>query len=52
LQAVEIPMTDTAIKKLVGGKYETETLYYPNITEQIKDRKIEIKGKAFGPAEC
>jgi hypothetical protein len=48
LQAVEIPMTDAAIKKLVGGKYEVETLYYPNRTEQIKDRKIEIKGKAFG----
>lgn len=27
LQAVEIPMTDAAIKKLVGGKFETEVLY-------------------------
>jgi hypothetical protein len=48
LQAVAIPMTEAAIKKLVGGSYQTETLYYPNRTEQIKDRKIEIKGKAFG----
>ena len=27
LQDVSIPMTEAAIKKLVGGKYETETLY-------------------------
>jgi hypothetical protein len=27
LQAVSIPMTEAAIRKLVGGKYETETLY-------------------------
>jgi hypothetical protein len=48
LQEVEIPMTDAAIKRLVGGKYEVETLYYPNRTEQFKDREIEIKGEAFG----
>jgi hypothetical protein len=48
LQAVEIPMTEAAIRKLVGGKYETETLCYPNQTNQIKDRIVEIKGKAFG----
>jgi hypothetical protein len=41
-------MTDAAIKKLVGGKYEVETLHYPNRTEQIRDRKVEIKGKEFG----
>ncbi|GHU90827.1 hypothetical protein FACS1894202_11280 [Clostridia bacterium] len=27
LQAVAVPMTEAAIRKLVGGKYETETLY-------------------------
>jgi len=27
LQDISIPMTDAAIKKLVGGSYETETLY-------------------------
>ncbi|GHU60797.1 hypothetical protein FACS1894171_2720 [Clostridia bacterium] len=48
LQAVAVPMTEAAIRKLVGGKYEAETLYYPNITNQIKDRIVEIKGKAFG----
>jgi hypothetical protein len=48
LQDVEIPMTDAAIKRLVGGKYEVEMLYYPNRTEQFKDRIVEIKGKAFG----
>ncbi|GHV10599.1 hypothetical protein FACS1894219_00350 [Clostridia bacterium] len=48
LQAITVPMTEAALKKLVGGKFETETLCYPNRTEQIKDRKIEIKGKAFG----
>jgi hypothetical protein len=48
LQAVTIPMTEAALRKLVGGKYETETLCYPNITNQIKDRIVEIKGKAFG----
>jgi DNA primase len=48
LQAVTIPMIEAAIRKLVGGKFETETLYYPSRTEQIKDRKVEIKGKAFG----
>ncbi|GHV36114.1 hypothetical protein FACS18949_15140 [Clostridia bacterium] len=41
-------MTEAALKKLVGGKFETETLYYPNQTNQIKDRIVEIKGKAFG----
>jgi hypothetical protein len=48
LQTVSIPMTEAALKKLIGGKFETETLYYPNRTEQIKDKKVEIKGKAFG----
>jgi hypothetical protein len=48
LQAVEIPMTEAALRKLVGGSYETATLYYPSRTEQIKDRKVEIKGEAFG----
>jgi hypothetical protein len=48
LQDIEIPMTEAAIKKLVGGKFEAETLYYPSRTEQIKDRKVEIKGQAFG----
>ena len=27
LQDISIPITDAAIKKLVGGSYETETLY-------------------------
>jgi cellulose biosynthesis protein BcsQ len=36
LQAVSVPMTEAALKKLVGGKFETETLYYPNQTNQIK----------------
>jgi hypothetical protein len=27
LQTVAVPMTEAAIRKLVGGKYETETLY-------------------------
>jgi hypothetical protein len=48
LQDVTIPMTEAAIRKLVGGSYKIETLNYPNRTEQIKDRKVEIKGKAFG----
>jgi hypothetical protein len=48
LQDVTIPMTEAALRKLVGGGYKTETLYYPSRTEQIKDRKVEIKGKAFG----
>jgi hypothetical protein len=48
LHDVQIPMTEAAIRKLVGGKYETETLHYPDRTEQFRDRKIEIKGKAFG----
>ncbi|GHV47140.1 hypothetical protein FACS189499_04120 [Clostridia bacterium] len=48
LQEVEIPMTKSVIERLVGGKYEAETLYYPNRTGQIKDEKNEIKGKAFG----
>ncbi|GHV12740.1 hypothetical protein FACS1894219_06250 [Clostridia bacterium] len=48
LQAVTIPMTEAAIRKLVGGKYEAETLYYPSQTNQFKDKIVEIKGKAFG----
>jgi hypothetical protein len=48
LQDVTVPMTEAALRKLVGGKFETETLYYPNQTNQIKDRIVEIKGKAFG----
>jgi hypothetical protein len=48
LQAAQIPMTEAAVRKLVGGSYTVETLYYPSRTEQIKDRKVEIKGKAFG----
>jgi hypothetical protein len=48
LRDVTIPMTEAAIKKLVGGNYKTETLYAPNRTEQIRDRKVEIKGKAIG----
>ena len=48
LQAVSVPMTEAAIRKLVGGSYKTETLCYPNQTNQIKDRIVEIKGKAFG----
>jgi hypothetical protein len=48
LAETSIPMTEAAVRKLVGGKYETETLYYPNQTNQIKDRIVEIKGKAFG----
>jgi hypothetical protein len=48
LQAVSIPMTEAALRKLVGGKFETETLHYPNQTNQFRDRIVEIKGKAFG----
>jgi uncharacterized ubiquitin-like protein YukD len=48
LQDVSVPMTEAALRKLVGGKFETETLHYPDRTEQFRDRKIEIKGKAFG----
>jgi hypothetical protein len=48
LQDVTVPMTEAALKKIVGGRYDMETLCYPNRTEQIKDRKVEIKGKAFG----
>jgi hypothetical protein len=48
LTDVEVPMTEAALRKLVGGKFETETLYYPNQTNQIKDRIVEIQGKAFG----
>ena len=47
LQDVTIPMTEAAIKKLVGVKYEKEILYAASRTEQIKDRKIEIKGSAI-----
>jgi hypothetical protein len=43
-----IPMTEAALQKLVGGKYDMETLHYPSRTEQVKDKKVEIKGKAFG----
>jgi hypothetical protein len=48
LAETSIPMTEAALRKLVGGKFETETLYYPDRTEQSGDRKIEIKGKAYG----
>jgi hypothetical protein len=48
LKDVSIPMTEAAIRKLVGGSYKTETLCYPNQTNQIKDRIVEIKGKVFG----
>jgi hypothetical protein len=42
-----VPMTEDALQKLVGGMYETEVLYYPSRTEQVKDKKVEIKGRAF-----
>ena len=45
LHDVSIPMTEAAIKRLVGGSYEVETLYTANRTEQIRDKIIEIKGK-------
>jgi hypothetical protein len=48
LQDVTVPMTEAAFRKLVGGSYETETLFYPNQTNQFKDKIIEIQGKAFG----
>jgi hypothetical protein len=48
LQDVAVPMTEAALRKLVGGSYETETLFYPNQTNQFKDKIVEIKGKAFG----
>jgi hypothetical protein len=48
LKPATIPMTEAAIRKLVGGKYEAETLCYPNRTEQIGNKKVEVKGKAFG----
>jgi hypothetical protein len=48
LQDVSVPISEAALKKLVGGKYETEILYTASRTEQIKDRKIEIKGTAIG----
>jgi 5S rRNA maturation endonuclease (ribonuclease M5) len=48
LQDVQIPMTKAALRKLVGGSFEMETLTYPNRTEQIGDRTVEIKGRAYG----
>jgi hypothetical protein len=48
LQDVTVPMTEAALRKLVGGSYETETLFYPNQTSQFRDKLIEIQGKAFG----
>lgn len=47
LRDAAIPMTEAAIKKLVGGKYEIETLFTASRTEQIRDRKVEIKGHAI-----
>jgi hypothetical protein len=48
LQDVTVPTTETALRKLVGGKFETETLCYPNQTNQIGDRIVKIKGKEYG----
>jgi hypothetical protein len=48
LKQLSVPMTEAALKKLVGGSFTQETLYYPNRTNQIKDRIVEIQGKAFG----
>lgn len=47
LQDWGVAMTEAALRKLVGGKYTTETLYSPNRNEQIKDRIVEIKGIAM-----
>jgi hypothetical protein len=48
LRETEIPMTEAALRELVGGDYTTETLYYPNQTNQFKDRTVEIQGKVYG----
>ena len=37
LQDVSIPMTEEAIKKLVGGKYETETLYLVIVCDMFEN---------------
>jgi hypothetical protein len=42
-----VPMTEDALQKLVGGKYDMEILCYPGRTEEVRGKKVEIKGKAF-----